>query len=92
MTENSSRKCAMITGASRGIGRASAEIFARHGYDLILTCRSSMESLRGLADRLQALYGILCMPVQADMGLEEDVTRLFSLTNRLDVLDRKSVV
>ncbi len=86
MTENSSRKCAMITGASRGIGRASAEIFARHGYDLILTCRSSMESLRGLADRLQALYGILCMPVQADMGLEEDVTRLFSLTNRLDVL------
>ncbi len=76
----------MITGASRGIGKATAEIFARHGYDLILTCSSSMDTLRSLADNLESLCGIQCLPVQADMGSEEDVLRLFSRTQRLDVL------
>ncbi len=86
MTGDNTRKCAMITGASRGIGKATAEIFARHGYDLILTCSSSMDTLRSLADNLESLCGIQCLPVQADMGSEEDVLRLFSRTQRLDVL------
>lgn len=86
MTGDNTRKCAMITGASRGIGKATAEIFARHGYDLILTCSSSMDTLRSLADNLESLCGIHCLPVQADMGSEEDVLRLFSRTQRLDVL------
>ena len=79
------QKSALITGASRGIGKAAAELFAEHGYDLTLTCHRSMESLESLAARLQAVYGIRCRPVQADMGREEDVERLFSHIRDLDV-------
>ena len=42
-------KAAFITGASRGIGRAIAEEFARHGYSLAINCRASgteLESFR----------------------------------------------
>ncbi len=41
--ESSSRPIALITGASRGIGKAIAETFAQAGYDLILTCRQNRE-------------------------------------------------
>ena len=43
--ESSSRPIALITGASRGIGKAIAETFAQAGYDLILTCRQNREKL-----------------------------------------------
>ena len=79
-------KTALITGASRGIGRAAAVAFAQAGYSLILTCQNSMEALQALAEELASKYRISCTAVQADMGCEEDVTRLFSRIPALDVL------
>lgn len=86
MDTEGNRKCALITGASRGIGRATAEVFAQNGYDLILTCHNSIDACEELAQALQWTHGISCLPVQADMGLEEDVARAFSSLRRLDVL------
>lgn len=77
---------ALITGASRGIGRAAAEIFAENGYNLILTCSNSIEDLEALAGSLRASYGVSCLALRADMGKEEDVERLFSRLETLDVL------
>lgn len=80
------RKTALITGASRGIGLAAAECFADAGYDLILTCQNSIDALRETALRLHGKSGGRCLAVQADMGREEDVLRLFESIEALDVL------
>jgi short-subunit dehydrogenase len=41
---------AVITGASRGIGRATAEIFATHGYNLFLCSKSETNLLRTIEE------------------------------------------
>lgn len=80
------KKNALITGASRGIGRATAECFAASGYDLILTCSNSIAALQETAAALQERYGIQCSAVKCDMGNENDVLRLFEALDTLDVL------
>ncbi len=45
-------KTAIITGASRGVGRATAETFAKKGYRLIINCRSNFQLLDETADFL----------------------------------------
>ncbi|MCM1101360.1 MAG: SDR family oxidoreductase [Clostridium sp.] len=83
MTAN---RTALITGASRGIGAASARIFAENGYDLILTCDKSMDALEELAELLAREFGIRCDALQADMSDEEAVARIYTHVDRLDVL------
>lgn len=73
-----SRPTALITGASRGIGKAIAEAFAAAGYELILTCSKTMSDLNSLAVELTQKNNIPCHAFQADMGKPEDVARLFA--------------
>lgn len=79
-------KIALITGASRGIGAAIAETFAKSGYDLVVTCNRSINELKTLTERLGREYGISCKAVQADMGNSADVRRVFEGLTHLDVL------
>lgn len=83
---NTTPKTALITGASRGIGQATAKAFAAEGFSLILTCRNSMPTLEELAEQLRHDYSIPCRAVCADMGKLEDVDRLFEEIDSLDVL------
>lgn len=80
------RKTALITGASRGIGAAIARIFAENGYHLVLTCDKSMEALEKLAKQLMSDFQISCTTLQADMSCEEDVAQIFAEIKHLDVL------
>lgn len=79
-------KNALITGASRGIGRAAAEAFAKAGFNLTLTCLNSMDALESLAESLESAYDISCLALRADMGEEAEVNRVFSALTDLDVL------
>lgn len=48
-------KTAIITGASRGIGRGIAEVFAKHGANVAFTYSASAESAKALENELNAL-------------------------------------
>ena len=79
-------KKALITGASRGIGKAIAYELAKQGYDLILTCIHNIDSLQQLADELTGIYPISCLTHQTDMGNYDEVQNLFEQIDHLDVL------
>lgn len=78
---------ALITGASRGIGREIALTFARHGYDCIITCRERFDALTAVWNEITAL-GVSCLTFVGDLGRFEDCQRLFSeITDHFDRLD-----
>ncbi len=79
-------KYALVTGASRGIGRAIAERLAKEGFHLYLTCRQSADLLSSLANNLADRYHISCLPFVADMGNPSDVEKVFRQIPSLNIL------
>jgi NADP-dependent 3-hydroxy acid dehydrogenase YdfG len=81
-------KVAVVTGASRGIGEATALTLAQAGADVIVTARNGDE-LAALAERL-ARMEVAALPVAADLTREEDVDRLrdaaLARFGRVDIL------
>jgi 3-oxoacyl-[acyl-carrier protein] reductase len=49
------RKTVLVTGASRGIGRAIALAAARDGHDVVVHCRTGLEQARALCGEIEAL-------------------------------------
>ena len=77
---------AMVTGASRGIGRAIAETLAEAGYHLILTCNHTLPELQAAAASLEETYGITCTAVAADASDPAAMEKVFASLDHLDVL------
>ena len=73
-------KTALITGASRGIGRAVATELAEAGATVVLGYRSGKEEAESLAAELGA------RAVQADVSSAEDAARLVEEAGDLDIL------
>ena len=82
----STNKSVLITGASRGIGKAIAYEFAKNEYQLYLTCKNNIKLLETLKTELENLYDIPCHIFQCDMGNPTDVEQLFSSIHNLDVI------
>lgn len=60
--------CIWITGASRGIGAATARKFAAQGWNMALTCLHSTDLLQALKQELEDQFHITCRTFTADMG------------------------
>ena len=65
----------LITGASRGIGAATAGIFAQEGWDVALNYNRGRPEALALSAALSGL-GIRALPVQADVSRPEEARRL----------------
>lgn len=77
----SSRRVAVITGAGRGIGAATALALARKGWDVALSYRSDAEAARRSAEACSRA-GSQAVVVQADVSSEPDVLSLFETVDR----------
>lgn len=78
-----SRPVAIITGASSGIGRDFAELFARDGHDLLLVARRR-DVLESLARSLSDRYGVVCDAFPADLARRLDREHLAARVRSFD--------
>ena len=70
-------KIILITGASRGIGAATARLAARRGYDVAVNFASNRDAAEAVAADVRKA-GRRALVVQADIGRAEDIARLFA--------------
>lgn len=86
MSEN---KVALITGATRGIGKEIALELAANGYDIAVNCRSIQDSLEEERKEIEA-YGVRCEFVQADVANFEQCEAMVKETiekfGKIDIL------
>ena len=82
-------KVAIITGASRGIGRAIAERLARDGAAVVVNYARSAAEAKAVVDGIQN-HGGKAVAIQADIGKVPEVRRLFKETlahlGRIDIV------
>lgn len=75
------RPVLLVTGASRGIGAATAWLAAARGYDVCVNFNSSREAAETVAAEVRASGG-RAVAVKADVAREEEVLRLFETIDR----------
>ena len=74
-----SNKIALVTGASRGLGRNTALSIARHGGDVVITYQSRVEDAQAVVAEIEAL-GRKAVALQLDTG---DVASFAGFAERL---------
>jgi 3-oxoacyl-[acyl-carrier protein] reductase len=74
-----SGKIALVTGASRGLGKAMALALAEAGTDVAVNFRTQAEAAEAVRQTIRAT-GRKCIAIQADVSLSADVDRLVSTT------------
>lgn len=77
----SSRKLAIITGATSGIGKAYAEYFAAREYDLLITGRRR-ELIHRVAEDLKNSYPVNVDVVIADLSKNGDLSQLLQILGK----------
>ena len=79
----------LITGASRGIGAATARLAAYQGYALCLNFHQREDAVKQVLEQVRAA-GVSAMTVKADVADESQVLQMFDMIDRefgrLDVL------
>ena len=71
------REVMLVTGASRGIGAATAVLAAERGYDVAIGYRQDPEAAESVAGQARD-HGARAATVRADVADEDDVERMFA--------------
>lgn len=81
LTNSTGSPCALITGASSGIGYELALAFARDRYNLVLVARNQ-EKLAQVADQLRQEFGIAVKIIALDLALPTSPQEIFQLVQQ----------
>ena len=88
-TDTAPAKTAVVTGGSRGIGRAVCLELAREGVNIVLNYAGNTEAAEQTAEECRAL-GVQALPVQADVSSAEGCQAIFDAAmqsfGRVDIL------
>lgn len=83
-------KNAVITGANRGIGLATARLFAREGANIWACCRKADDALRQELQTLAAENGVWIEPVEFDLtdgaAMKDAVMQIRGKKEKIDIL------
>ena len=83
------KKVVLVTGASRGIGKAIAVKFAKKGYNVIINCAHREQELMQAKKEIES-YQVTCTAFLGDMGDMSVCEQMFSMIRKqfgsLDVL------
>src|SRR5688572_29290882 len=74
-------KVLLVTGASRGIGAATARLAAQRGFTVCVNYLRSRQAAEGVVASIENDGG-RAVAVQADVAVEADVVRLFETCDR----------
>lgn len=87
--ENRLSKIVLVTGATSGIGKATATVFAKYGYDVIITGRRE-EKLEELKNKLKKKYAVkvksLCFDIRKQNEVKKAVKSLDGEWEEVDIL------
>jgi short-subunit dehydrogenase len=78
------KRTALVTGASTGLGKEIAQLFAKEGHDLVVVARSE-DKLRTLASDLAQADGVKVHVVAADLADRGAAAKVWDEVNRLGV-------
>ncbi len=77
----------LVTGSSRGIGKAIALKYASSGYNVAINCSKDIDALYKVRDEIEG-YGVRCAAIVADVGDPEECERMFDkITSFLGPVD-----
>lgn len=69
------RNVCVVTGSSSGIGAATARLYARHGWDVVINCSRDTAPAEAVAAECRAL-GVDALVVKADVSSDVDCRRV----------------
>lgn len=69
-------KTVLVTGSSRGIGKATVKHFAKLGYNVVINYKDGKEAAEILKKEIEDLYSINALVIQCDISSEESVIRM----------------
>lgn len=78
-------KSVLVTGGTKGIGRACAESFAAEGCDVVVTGRNEADVAAAVSD-IARRYGVTAAGFAGDLGARVERERLFQQFGKIEIL------